>query len=263
MVLAQRCKFGVPGEIVTVAELGVLHRSELNLLTHNSTGKILDTPHKILDTPLNEFVGILSPQRARALQSAILDQIDESVSGRRFGHVARADGFNDLMALIERCYDLQGTDLEVALEELLTSQFPELRVYRFGNQRNGQPDLEVTGARGTIVIQVTASADDKKPINWTKAREVMGSVGYSSQASNYVTIGRPGFHDVAVGNANEFAARGDQQLLLMALPEFIEVCMSEIEGHAPAGSLLEVLENSRGHFLAETLDLSQSEVKSA
>ena len=259
--LAHRCKYGVPGAVVAVAELGVLDRPELNILINNSTGKVLDTPHKILDTPLSEFVGILSSQRAKALQSAILDQIGESVSGRRFGHVARADSFKDLKRLVERCYDLQGTDLEMALEELLDSYFPQLRVYRFGNQRTGQPDLEVTGTRGTIVIEVTASADDKKPINWRKAREVMSSVGYSGQASNFVTIGRPGFHDVAVGNANEFAARGDRQLLLIALPEFIEVCLSEIESRAPTGSLLKVLENARGHFLAETVEPSQDKVE--
>ena len=67
--LAQRCKFGVPGEVVPIAELGVLHRSELNLLVNNSTGKVLDTPHKILDADLNDFGGILSPQRAETVAS--------------------------------------------------------------------------------------------------------------------------------------------------------------------------------------------------
>ena len=97
--------------------------------------------------------------------------------------------------------------------------------------------------------------DDKKPINWSKAQEVTSSVRYSGQASNFVTIGRPGFHDVAVGNANEIAARGDLQLLLITLPEFIEICLSEIEGSVPAGSLRSVLENARGHFVTETSEL--------
>ena len=108
--LAQRCKFGVPGEVVPVAELRVLHRSELNLLVNNSTGKVLDTPHKILDADLNDFVGILSPQRAERLQAAILDQIGESLLSRRFGHASRADRFGGLRPLVERCYDHQGTD---------------------------------------------------------------------------------------------------------------------------------------------------------
>ena len=246
--LAQCCKFGVPNVVVPIAELGVLRRSELNLLVNNSTGKVLDTPHKILDTDLSDFVGILSPQRAERLQAAILDQIGDSLLSRRFGHAARADRFGGLRPLVERCYDQQGTDFEVALEQLLKAQFVDLQANRFGQQRTGQPDLEVIGSRGTIVVQATASEDQQKPVNWNKAREVLSSVGYSGQASNFATVARPGFHDVAIGNAKEMAERGDQQLLLITLPDLIEIFLSEIEGKIPEGSLLKILEDERGHF---------------
>ena len=249
--LAQRCKFGVPSEVTQIAELRVLHRSELNLLVNNSTGKVLNTPHKILDAELNDFVGILSPQRVELLQAAILGQIGESMASRRFGHASRADRFGGLRPLIERCYDQQGTDFEVALEQLLNAQFVDIEVHRFIQQRTGQPDLEVSGSQGTIVIQATASEDNRKPVNWAKAREVLSSVGYSGQASNFVTVARPGYHDVAIGNANEIAARRDQQLLLIPLPELIEVFLSEIEGNLPSGGLLRVLEGARGHFVVD------------
>ena len=80
---------------------------------------------------------------------------------------------------------------------------------------------------------------------------MLSSVGYSGQASNFVTVARPGFHDVAIGNANEIAERGDQQLLLFPLPELIEVFLTEIEGKVPSGSLLSVFEGERGHFSVE------------
>ena len=249
--LAQRCKYGVSTEVVPIAELRVLHRAELNLLVNNSTGRVLDTPHKILDTDVNEFVGILSPQRAEQLQAAILEQIGESISNRRFGHASRADRFGGLRPLVERCYDEQGTDFEAALEQLLKSQLVDLGVHRFTQQRTGQPDLEVSGSQGTIVIQATASEDNRKPVNWAKAREVVSSVGYSGKASNFVTVARPGFHDVAIGNANEIAERGDQNLLLIPLPELIEVFLSEVEGNLPGGGLLKVLECARGYFVQE------------
>ena len=248
--MAKRCRFGVPSDVVSVAELGVLRRSELNLLVNNSTGKTLQTLHEILDTPLSDFVGILSPQRAELLQSAILEQIGESLVRRRSGHLMRADKYPGLRPLIESAFDSQGTDFERALEELLTSEFLQLPATRFGKQRTGQPDLEISGTRGTIVIQATSSEDNKKPVNWAKAREVTSSVGYSGQASNFVTVGRPGFHDVAVGNADEIAARGDQRLLLVSLPEVIEICLSEIEGDNPPDTLLSILENAQGHYLA-------------
>ena len=247
--LAQRCKFGVPSEVVAIAELGILHRSELNLLVNNSRGKILDTAHKILDADLNDFVGILSPQRAERLQAAILGQISDSLLSRRFGHASRADKFGGLRPVVEMCYDERGTDFEIALEQLLNTQSLNLKVRRFEQQRTGQPDLEITGSQGTIVVQATASEDNRKPVNWNKAKEVLSSVGYSGQASNFVTVARPGFHDVAIGNANETAERGDQKLLLIPITEFIEVFLSEIEGKIPNGGLLEVLECTRGHFV--------------
>ena len=237
--------------MIVLSELRILHRSELNLLVNNSTGRVLDTPHKILDTDLDDFAGILSPQKAELLQAAILDRIGESISSRRFGHASRANRFTGLRPLVERCYDQQGTAFEAALEQLLNAQIVDLEVHRFIQQRTGQPDLEVSGSQGTIVIQATASEDNRKPVNWAKAREVVSSVGYSGQASNFVTVARPDFHDVAIGNSNEIAARGDQQLLLIPLPELIEVFLSEVEGQLSSGGLLRVLERACGYFVAD------------
>ena len=249
--LAQRCKFGVPSELAPIAELRVLHRSELGLLANNSTGRVLNTFHKILDATSDDFVGILSPQRAKALQNAILGRIGESISSRRYGHAIRADKFAGLRPLIERCYDLQGTDFEKALEELLKSQWVDINARRFGNQRTGQPDLEVTGSSGTVVIQATASQDGKKPMSWSKAKEVLASVGYSGKATNYLTVGRPGFHEVAIGNATEMAERQDQMLLLMPLTELVEIFLLEAERKIHQGSVLRVLEDSRGYFSSD------------
>ena len=249
--LSHQCKFGVPSPVVPIAELQVLRRSELNLLVNNAKGKVLDTPHKILDTELGDFVGILSPQRAERLKAAILDQIGESLLSKRFGHASRADRFSGLRPLVERCYDAQGTAVEIALEELLKAQFLNLGVHRFAKQRTGQPDLEITGSKGTIVVQVTASIDNRKPVNWDKARQVPSSVGYSGTASNFVTVARPEFHDVAIGNANEMAGRADQKLLLIPLSVLIEVFLSEVEGTLPQGELLRILEDKHGHFVGQ------------
>ena len=193
----------------------------------------------------------MSRQRAERLQAAILDQIGESLLSRKFGHAIRGDQFPGLRPLVERCYDQQGTDFEKALEQLLNVESLGIKVRWFSQQRNGQPDLEVTGDQGTVVIQATASEDNKKPVSWAKAREVISSVGYSGTVSNFVTVARPGFHDVAIGNANEIAERGDRRLLLIPLAELVEVLLSEIEGTRPSGSLLRILEDKRGYFKEE------------
>ena len=246
--MARRCKFGVPSEAIPVAELGVLKRSEIGLLMNNSTGNTLLTLHEILDAAPDDFVGILSPQKAARLQATILEQIGESLTLRRSGHVMRADRFQGLRPIIERCYDSQGAEFERALEVLFCSEYLQLQATRFTRQRNGQPDLEIIGSRGTIVLQVTSSENDRKPVSWSKAREVTTSIGFSGQASNFVTVASPAFHEVAVGNANEIADRGDQRLLLVSLPELVEACLLEIEGLNSQGTLLSVLEDSQGHY---------------
>ena len=206
------------------------------------------TPHEILDAPPEEFVGILSPQRLDRLKEAIESQIGESLGRRRVGHLNRADKVVGLRPLVQRIYDCTGEAFERALEDLLNASPFNMGARRFTRQRAGQPDLEIAGAQGTIIVQATASLDGHKPINWDKVREVPTSVGFSGIPSNFVCIGRPEFHEVAVGNANEIADRGSASLLLMPLPELAELCLQEAEGQVSHGTVLSVLENQRGHY---------------
>ena len=64
------------------------------------------------------------------------------------------------------------------------------------------------------MLSATASETDKKPISWSKSREVLGSVGYQGTASNFVVIGRPEFHKIAIENASEIVQKGERILLL-------------------------------------------------
>ncbi len=105
----------------------------------------------------------------------------------------------------------------------------------------------------TAVRTMLKILEDKKLINWDKARDVLASVGYSGQVSNYMTMGKPKFHDVAAGNADELADRGDQRLLLISLPAIVELSLLEVEGKKAKGTLLEVLENGRGHYLEDRM----------
>ncbi len=249
--LGIRCLFGVPTDVVAIAELRVLRRSEVIQLVANAKDRRFTSLHQILDAPASDFVGILSPQRAERLKAAILDSIGESLGRRRAGHLARADKLPVLRPLIERVYDCHGDDLDAALDDLFNAEPFLLKARRFTRQRTGQPDLEIQGPKGTVVIQATASLDGQKPINWAKAREVTASIGYSGKACNFVTLGRPEFHDVAIGNAKEIADRGDLNLLLMPLPELIELCLREAEGAIPPSTLLDVLQSARGHYVGD------------
>ena len=248
--LAARCQFGVPAEMIPIASLRSLQRSEVMQLHNTAQGRRFTSPHEILDAPPEAFVGVLSPQRLDRLKKAIESHIGDSLGRRRVGHVNRARKVIGLRSLIQRIYDCTGEEFERALQDLLTAAPFNMRVRRFTRQRTGQPDLEITGAVGTIVVQVTASVDGHKPINWNKVREVPTSVGYSGVPSNFVCVGRPEFHDVAVGNAIEFADRGSPNLLLMPLSALAELCLREVEERVRQGTVLSVLENERGHYSA-------------
>jgi replicative superfamily II helicase len=249
--VATRCLHGVPHNGVALAELEILNRSEVIRLLRNKHGKVFDSPHLILDTADNEFVGILPAHRVRILKESILRGIGESLRRRRAAHLVRADKFTGLRPLLKNVYDSSGEEFEEAVRELLNSEPLQLAVSRFTSQPTGQPDLEFAGRKGTIVMQVTASQDDRKPVAWAKAREVLSSVGYSGRASNFATIGRPKFHEVAVRNARELADRGDQHLLLIPLVELVELILREREGAIESGSLARILEEARGFFTVD------------
>ena len=143
--LATRCLFGVPTEMVPVASLRALQRSEVMQLQNNAQGKQFTSLHAILDAPPEEFVGILSPQRLDRLEKAIEYQIGESLGRHRVGHLNRADKMDGLRPLIQRAYDCTGEEFERALQDLLTTTPLNMNARRFTRQRAGQPDLEIMG----------------------------------------------------------------------------------------------------------------------
>ena len=246
--LAARCMFGVPIELVPISNLRALRRSEVLRLIDNARGDQFTSLHQILEAPPEDFVGVLSPQRLEHLKKVIESQIGEWIGRRRIGHLNRSEKVNGLRPLVQRVYDCQGEDFEQALLDLFTAAPFKLEARRFTRQRTGQPDLEIVGIKGTIVVQATTSHDGHKPINWGKARDVTTSVGFSGKSSNFVCIGRPEFHEVAVGNSNEIAYRGNPSLLLIALPALVEICLQEAEGKVNQGTLLSVLEDQRGYY---------------
>jgi hypothetical protein len=103
------------------------------------------------------------------------------------------------------------------------------------------------------VIAAMASEDSKKPISWDKAKEVLGSVGFTGQASNYVTVGKPGFDELAIENAREIAEKGER-LLLLRVDVLGGLCLKIFEGKIVAKDLLEFLETRQGYVSRQGTD---------
>lgn len=251
--LASEAHFGLPRELIELAKLRLVLRSDLLRLMFNEKGIKLTSPHDVLDAGPEQFVGILAPQKVASLKEGIGKSIGESLARRKLGHLLRCDRLAAVRPIVARVYEAQGTGFDRALEELLNAQLVELNARRFTQQPSGQPDLEFAGANGTIVISATASLNDQKPVPWDKAREVLGSVGYTGKASNFVVIGKPSFHTLAIDNAAELAARGGS-LLLVPVDVIVELCLRKVEGTISRDELISKLEDSRGYLSREALE---------
>ena len=243
--LAQEAHFGVPLELVPLAQLRALPRSDILRLIINDRGIKLADPHKIIDADPSQFVDILPPQKVMILKGKIAQSIGETLRRRKVGHLLRCDRLAVIRPLVERVYDTHGTEFDRALEQLLNSPMIELNVRRFTRQRSGQPDLEFQALKGTVVISATASDDNVKPVSWDKCREVLGSVGYTGIATNFVVVGKPDFHNVAIYNAKELAGKGNH-ILLLPVDVIVELCLQKIEGKISREALISTIEDRYG-----------------
>lgn len=251
--LARECHFGIPDELVSLAKLRVLQRSDLMRLLKNSRGIALTDPEKILDADPYQFSGILPHDKVAALKESILRRVGETLNRRKIGHLLRCDKLAAIRPIIQRVYESSAKAFEMALEELLNAPLIELGVRRFTRQNTGQPDIELNGAKGTVVMSVTASDSDRKPISWDKAREVLGSVGYQGAASIFVVIGKSEFHEVAIANSSEISRKGER-ILLLTLDVLVEYCLRKVEGKLSLEQLVSLLEDGRGYVDRESLD---------
>jgi len=251
--LATEAHYGVPYEVAPIAQLRVLRRSEVIRLFKNDKGKSFTSPHQILDTDPAEFIGIITTKRVLLLKDAISKSIGDSFQRKRTGHALRAEKIAIIHPLIISLYDTQGLDFERAIEALLNVDPISLNAQRFTRQRKGEPDIQIIGRKGTVVIAASASEDFKKLIPWDKAREVLGSVGFTGRASNYITIGKPDFHERAIKNAQEVTEKG-QRLLLVPVDVLAELCLKCFEGKITQEVLLELLETRHAYISRQEAD---------
>lgn len=190
--LALEARYGLPAPLAPLARLRVpgISREQLLVLYQNAPGIELHAPETILDTEETAFEGLLTPLQVARLRQAILADIQDSVRRKRSGHVARAEQISLPRKLIENLYATKAGGLEQAVTDALN--YSGLSAERVLRQPHGEEDIRVACADGTVVISVTASQDDARPIRWNKAKEILGA-GVGLNPVNYVCVGRPSF----------------------------------------------------------------------
>jgi helicase len=244
--LAMEARYGLPVVLAPLARLHVsgISRDSLLRLYRNDRGVELYDPEVILDTQAEAFDGLLTPLQVARLKQAILDEIEESLRRRRAGQVARAEQTELPLRLVQNLYTATGGGLEQAVTDTLIHV--GLSATRLVRQPSGEEDIQLAHPSGTVVISVTASQGDARPIKWNKAREVLGT-GAGLNPMNYVCVGRPGFETLAERRANEIAREsGPRRLLLVPISVLGEALVRWAEGHMTAGELGNLLAQGRG-----------------
>jgi helicase len=244
--LALEARYGLPAALAPLARLRVrgISREALLGLYRNDRGIQLYEPEAILDAEADAFHGLLTPLQVGRLKQAILDEFEETLRRRRAGHVARAERTQFPVRLINDLYEATGGGLEQAVTDALVHI--GLSATRLVRQPSGEEDVQLAHASGTVVISVTASREEARPVRWSKVREVLGT-GAGLNPSNYVCVGRPSFEALAERRANEIAREtGTRRLLLIPIAVLAEALVRSSEGRMTGDQLSDLLAKGRG-----------------
>jgi helicase len=251
--LALEARYGLPAPLAPLARLQVrgISREQLLSLYRNDRGVELHDPEHVLDAPDEAFAGLLTSRQLGRLRQAILADIEESLKRKRAGQVARAEQAELPLKLVDELYAAKGGGLEQAVTDALNHV--GLSATRVMRQPHGEEDIRLAHADGTVVISVSASQDDARPIKWNKAKEILGA-GAGLNPANYVCVGRPSFESLAERRAREIAREtGARSILLMPIPVFAEAIVRIPEGRMRAEQLADLLARGRGVVTLEDL----------
>ena len=251
--LAVESRYGLPAVLAPLARLHVpgISRDALLGLYRNDRGIELYDPEVILDTAAEAFDGLLTPLQVARLKQAILEEVEESLRRRRAGQVARAEQTELPVRLVENLYTATGGSLEQAVTDALIHA--GLSATRLVRQPSGEEDIQLAHPDGTVVISVTASQGDARPVRWSKVREVLGT-GAGLNPINYVCVGRPNFESLAERKAGEIAREtGPRRLLLVPITMLAETLVRCGEGRMSAEELGNLLAQARGVLKDEHL----------
>lgn len=245
--LTLEARYGLPATLAPLARLQVpgISREHLLALYQDERGLTLHDPEAVLDREDDEYQGLLSPLQLVRLRTAILADIEESLRRKKAGHVARAQQTLLPRDLVDGLYSSSGAALEQAVTDALNAV--GLSAARVVRQPHGEEDIRIAHSDGTVVVSVTASQDDARPVRWNKAREVLGT-GTGLNPINFVCIARPSFESLAQRSAENISREaGSRSILLLPMPVFAEAIVLVAEGKVALAVLGDFLAHHAGH----------------
>jgi hypothetical protein len=248
--LALEARYGLPAGLAPLARLRVpgIKREQLLRLHLDGIDVELDRFWDVSDDALAEY---LTPIQMDRLRLAIRADVEESLKRKHLGQRARAVDASLPAKLVDDLYATAGQGLEQAVTDALGHV--GLSATRILRQPHGEEDVQLAHADGTVVISVTASQRDVRPIRWNKVKEVLGT-GAGLNPINYVCVGRPSFDSLAVRRAGEIAREaGRRSLLLVPVPVLAEAIVRITEERMTAAQLGDLFARERGILMTEDL----------
>ncbi|MFF2641100.1 DEAD/DEAH box helicase [Streptomyces niveus] len=251
--LALESRYGLPAPLAPLARLGVpgISRDHLLKLHNDTSSAVLYDPETILDEPDEAFDGMLTTLQLDRLRRAIITDLEDSLRRKRAGHVARSIQTDLPQKTVDDLYISKAEGLEQAVTDALT--YAGISATRVLRQPHGEEDIRIAHTDGTVVVSVTASREDTRPIKWNKAKEILGA-GTGLNPINYICIGRPGFEGLAERSASNIAREtGTRSILLIPVPVLAESLLLVAEGVMDRNRLADILAHKRGILAIDDL----------
>ena len=245
-VLSERVIRGVQTEGIELHKLGI--RGVNRMVVKRMVDAGYSSLDQILDTPADDFRGVINPRTAQRIHEAIIRKLGESQERAKHDQANRLEKHGRDPHIIRAIYELDGTALEHAIVDLLNSPPLELPATRIAKQREGEPDILLPVPGGILVGSVTASRTN---VSDGKCAEIVRS-GARFNPTAYVVFGRPGFHELAVRNAPNInnAINDTATYKLIPIQELGELFVRVVEGRITAEAFIETLMNQRDLVLA-------------
>jgi hypothetical protein len=246
--LGLEVNYGLPAALAPLARLrsGIPRTA---LLTMYKIG--IFQPDDVLEADPAALADALSPGQVAHLKKAILEETEATLRRFRSGHLRRSSRSGLPPGLIEALYSAKGTGLELAVEDAINRT--GLKATRVMRQPAGEEDVQISTSAGTVVVSVTASQSDQKPVPWNKAKEVMAQ-GAGQNPVNCVCVARPRFDALAEQQATKIAREtGSRAILLMPVPVLAEIVSRVGEGTLSVDDVDRIMVERRGLLAIEDL----------
>lgn len=247
--LSERLIRGVQAEGIELHKLGV--RGVNRMIVKRMVDAGYSSLDHILETPADDFRGIINPRTVQRIHETIIRRLGESQERAKHHQASRLEKHGRDPHIIRAIYELEGTALEHAIVDLLNSPPLELHATRIAKQREGEPDILLPVSDGILVGSVTASRTN---ISDGKCAEIVRS-GARFNPTAYAVFGRPGFHELAIRNAPNInnAINSNATYKLIPIQELGELFVRVVEGRISSETFVDALMNQRNLIIAKDI----------